>query len=427
MGAGGRSDSGQTVNIQNPFASAGDNVAYRFGPIDGLSGDYASGSVNELLGKLASAGPGKTQIVYGYLTGSNQFPDMATMLDQIGRSFTKAGGAKATLKDLYAPGTYVPKLDSGSNANQNYMVSDGGLATMRASQEQSAYGTVTSYLNAWNLMNLAPMAMQLITDPGNHLNADEVMQQIRNSPEYNARFPGLNDMRKSGRIISEQDYSNYENDIVQQGQFYGLPQGFLTPDRMGEMIKNGIYGSNLKARLDAGYAAAMTAPAETRNLLKEYFGVDTGHLAAYYIDPSHTSEILTKNWQAAQIGGAAIKSGWGDPGKGIATELAAQAKDSQLSVDYFRQGFGKAASLRPLETAQIGQRGEATASAKDILASTFTGLNQPLGTTPIEAQTALQQATEARTAGLRGGGGFAQSAKGAVGVGRAGTSGIGQA
>jgi hypothetical protein len=57
----------------------------------------------------------------------------------------------------------------------------------------------------------------------------------------------------------------------------------------------------------------------------------------------------------------------------------------------------------------------------------FTGLNQPLGTNPIENQAAVEAATQARTAGLRGGGGFVTTGKGDVGVGRTSTSGIGQA
>jgi hypothetical protein len=396
---------------------------------------FAGNSVNEALGNLAGnvngGGAGAVQTVYQYLTGSNQFPSMADMLYQIGRAWSQAGGAKGRLVDIYRQGSYQPNSSGGGGGGATpimfNMGGDGGVSAMRATAEQSAYGTVTQYLQAWNLMGLAPLAMQLIADPGNHLNADEVMQKIRTSPEYEARFPGLNDMRSAGRIMTEQDYSNAENDIIQKGQWYGLPDGFLNPQKIGDMIKNGIYGDNLKARLDAGYAAAINAPPQTRALLKEYFGVDTGALAAYYTDPKSTAEILTKNWQAAQIGGAAIKSGWGDPGKNVATELAAQARDSSLSMDYFRQGFAKAEQMAPLESTQLGMRGQATASKEQILGSVFTGLNQPLDTSPAENQVALQAATEARTAGLRGGGGFAQAQKGVVGVGRAGTEGIGNA
>jgi hypothetical protein len=406
--------------------------AYSIGKIPGVWNNpslYNGNTISDVLGILSSH-PNDTAAIYTWLTGYGASGNMADELDAIRKAWDAAGGAKGALIDLYpTQGGYDPVTKSrrsptGGGGGGGGYIDGGGQSSMTASMENSAYSIVTDALDQWGLMSLAPLAQQLITDPGNHLNANEVMQKIRATPQYQARFPGMAEIIAKGGHMTEATYMQYENDIQNQAAYYGLPHGFISnPQELGKLIANGIYGQNLTDRIQKGYEAAKTAPAETRRLLHEYYGVNTGHLAAYFLDPKKTAEILTKQMQGAQIGTAAYKSGWGDPGKRVANQLAAQAQDSGLSMDYFRTGFAKAEQLAPLEHGQVGLRGEATATKGQILSQEFTGLNQPKGTTPAENAAAIQLAQQARTAGLSGGGGFITNAKGGLGVGRTSTAG----
>jgi hypothetical protein len=193
------------------------------------------------------------------------------------------------------------------------------------------------------------------------------------------------------------------------------------------MIANGVYGSNLSSRIQKGYEAIQNFDPQAKQILKQYYGVDTNHLLTYALSPQHGIDQITKQNQAAMIATEANLSGFNGIDQKTAEALSSQMTDSNYSMDYFRTNFQKAAQYQPLEQEQVGQRGQATISQGQALSTAFSGLNQMYGSTPAQDAAAVRMAQEARVAGLSGGGGYATSAKGAVGVGRAGSTGVGSA
>ena len=308
-----------------------------------------------------------------------------------------------------------PTVDFGSLAglSGNYA----GISDMSSQAQISAYANVLSTLHNWNLDSLTDKAWEMISNPGFHLNAGQVVDALRNTPEYQAAFPGMAEIRAKGLNLSESQYVGREADILDQFAQNNVPQGMLTKDQLGKMVAGGIYGTNLQNRLIKGYEAVKNADPMVKQMLQKWYGVQPGHLLGYMLSPDHGMQQIVKEVQAANIKTESHLAGFKGLDRKTAQELSKQMSSSGYGMDYFRTGFGKAAALQPLQEGQVGIDNQATASKKQILGATFTGLR---GSTPNATQ-AVQLATQARTAGLQGGGGYIASEKGVEGAGSAPT------
>lgn len=442
-----------------PSTGGGGGIGYRLGTGGYLQGnpDTYGATLNQSLNKIASlpGGVANFQIIYYRIFGHSASSAGAAR-SAVGSYMERAHAASLSLSDYVAqyggggggggkkppkgPGPGTPKgpgpgtpqpdpngfLGSGTYNSVSY-----GPTTVdtTAANEISAFTTLRdTYLEPWGLGGLANQAWTMISNPGNHAGIGDLLAWVRGTNEYKARFPGLVERTALGYPpISESQYLNEQNVISGALRYYGIPTSFATTQEIGNLIAHNVSSSEVTDRLKNGYELAMKAPPEVRRLLHDYYGVNTGQLAAYYLNPAHTVEQLSRQTQGALIGNESMASGFGRIDKGTATQLAAQEMTSPTSMDlnYFRQGFAKLAPLKPLETAMVGQRGQATASQKAILGEQFAGLNQSQGTTAAGDKGAVQLAEQARVAGLAGGGGFVQGAKGAIGVGAATTEGQG--
>ena len=439
------------INYGTPNPSNSNGIGYRVGVGGLLPGnpDTYGSTLTEAMTKIAHL-PGGLEnfgIIYEKITGHSP-SSLAYAQQEVGKFLEKAHQAGYSLSDYQAnpggtglgatkakaaakgpgPGTAQsdPSAFLGSGVYNNISYGPTTVDT-NAANEISAFTTLRdTYLEPWGLGSLADQAWSMISDPGNHAGIGDLLAWVRGTNEYKARFPGLAERTALGYPpISEAQYLNEQNIISGAMRYYGIPTSFATTQEIGTLIAHNVSSSEVTDRLKNGYELAMKAPAEVRQLLHDYYGVNTGQLAAYYLNPAHTVEELSRQTQGALIGNESIASGFGRIDKGTATQLAEQEMTSPTSMDlnYFRQGFAKLAPLKPLETAMVGQRGQATASQKAILGEQFAGLNQSQGTTAASNKGAVQLAEQARVAGLAGGGGFVQGAKGAVGIGSATTEG----
>jgi len=457
-----RRHTNRALKIQNPygdsqgpqFSASGSGTQYHIGLglIPGNPNTMA-GSGDASLAMWANTFPGGStnpafqqavkdlygKISNGYQTDyTHAYSAIATAIDQAGKSglslsdglaingFTNKSGSWDSFST-----TRGSNSPSGGSSPINIVMGGGGtpgVSDMKASAELGAYSQVIGTLHEWNLDSLGAQAWSMISDPGYHLNAGEVMAALRNTPEYKAAYPGMAELAAKGLSMTEREYQTYSRDIQDQIRGAKIDVGFLNPQEIGNLVANGIYGSNLTNRIQKGYEAIQNFNSNAKQLLHDWYGVDTGHLLAYVLSPDKGTDQIVKQVQASMIGTEANLAGFNLQGQGkdIAGQLASQMTTSGYPLDYFRQGFNKAADLQPLEQTQVGQRGQATVSMNQILGTEFAGLNQPLGTTPSEDKAAVQLATQARTAGLSGGGGFTQNVKGGLGIGRAGTEGQGK-
>ena len=311
-----------------------------------------------------------------------------------------------------------------------------GVSSMTAEAQMSAINSVDNYLVQWGLTgsvdgtpngeSFGQWVIDKVTAQGDNTNMQGVIDALRQTPGYALAFPGNAILMQEGKpIVDENTYKSTITAYQGVAQQYGLPAGFLTPQTMGNLIAHQVSTTEFQQRVQNGYSVAANAPVETRNLLNQYYGIDTGALAAYYLDPTNAATTLTKQTQAAVYGTEAVATGFGNLNPTQAEGLAALNLNDQngnVAASSAAAGFAKAATLTPLEHAAVGQRGQATVNQQQLVDYAFPGQNAAGGTDPAQEDAALKLALGARAAGLSGGGGYNTGAKG-TSVGRVNTAG----
>jgi hypothetical protein len=186
--------------------------------------------------------------------------------------------------------------------------------------QNSVYDFVRELFNGvgGNLGNVVLAAIRDAHSP------TEAVATIRKSPEYAARFPGNIALLKAGKaVMNEGEYLSQERTYRQVIKDAGLPNSFYDkPDDFGKWIANDVSPTEVASRAKTASDLVNSQDPATLAAFKNYYGIDKGHLAAYFLDPTKAAPILQKQANAAAIGAEAIHEGLGSSvGKGFAEGL----------------------------------------------------------------------------------------------------------
>ena len=307
------------------------------------------------------------------------------------------------------------------------------LATSQAtaSAQVNAFDNIQNYLEQWNLGGLTNKVKQLITQQGNYLtNQNALLDWVRQQPEYKKAFPGLtehNDPRNLSNMsehMTEAQYQNYVQTINGLAGQYAFPAGFITPGQIGNWVKNNVSAAELEQRMKYGYTAALNADANTKAILQQQYGLTTGQLAAYMLDPSHALQTIEKQVASATLQGYAKDVGL----KGI-TQQQGEQLANMVNVGAGSIGSGDITTrMSGVQSALLQASRDQPLTAKAPgTAGTTIDTNQLIGAqlagfTPESQaadQAAVQRAEQSRVAGFQQGGGFEENQKGVIGVGSA--------
>lgn len=277
--------------------------------------------------------------------------------------------------------------------------------TSTITSQADARGILNTALNQYGLSSLATWAWTQYTKG---MSVDQIMLDLRNRPEYAARFPAMEELSKQGHALTEAQYISMEQQYGQIMHAAGLPPGFYDkPEDYAALFTSNVSPSELQARVTNGYAKVATAPPEVRAEFQKLYGASgDSALAAWFLDPDKAEPVLEQQAAAAVIGGTGMRYGI-DTGKGDLTELAQQG----LSQQQAETGFGAIQKEAGLFNENVGETQDLQAGKQGVRAQF--GLN-------ADAILAVQQRQEARQAAFQGSGQAAATAKGAVGLGEAG-------
>lgn len=276
---------------------------------------------------------------------------------------------------------------------------------------QSAKDTVTSFLNEAGLGNLASQVWNQWTSGQS---ADQIIEWVRSTPEYAARFPAMSTLRKDGRSISEAQYVAKEQADIDLMKQYGIPDPIATDKKLlGNLIANNVSQVTLQKRLIAGQDTVLGFDNQIRQYAKDTYGLGDGALLAWVLNPDIALPVLEQQAQAMRIGGAALTSGYdrglgaqGELGKTQAEALAAQG----ISQQQAQQGFTQLAQMGQLEQQLPGDvSGQLT--SQEMIDAIF-GISG-------EAQQKLGKVKQTRVGEFQQGGNFAAAQSGIVGIGQA--------
>ena len=107
--------------------------------------------------------------------------------------------------------------------------------------------------------------------------------------------------------------------------------------------------------------AVATTPTETLSVLKDYYGVSSGDLITFFLNPEETEAMLQTRYTAARIGTEGLRQQFG-----VNVNEAEALAQRGVGIEQAAEGFRTAAA----RTSFMGGPGE-TAGREDILGASF--------------------------------------------------------
>lgn len=173
---------------------------------------------------------------------------------------------------------------------------------------QSAIDDLTNLFHTYGLDSLVPKIAGWINEG---MSESAILASLRDTPEYKQRFPGMKALRDNGyNAISEGQYLQMEDAYHKALQSAGLPANFYdTPQDFVKFMSNGVDPAEVAQRAqDAADLANQVDPTQ-RQLLQSMYGIGTGDLAAYFLDPKKAMPLLQKQVDTLGVAAAAKHAG----------------------------------------------------------------------------------------------------------------------
>jgi hypothetical protein len=270
--------------------------------------------------------------------------------------------------------------------------------------DSSAQALISNTLGTYGLASLASWAWGKWQ---NGESIDQIMLELRQTPEYQQRFPAMASLAQQGHAITESQYINYETSAQQMFQAAGLPKGMYdTPDAIAKLLTSNVALPELQTRLQTYQTAAYQSPPEVRQALQDYYGITPGHLTAFFIDPDQALPLIQRDFAAAQAGGEANATGFAG---GITQQQAESLANMGISPTEMTKGFSTLANLNQVIQGLPGQ-------AQGV--GTNTALQAQFGQN-AQAQQQLEAAQQYQVNQFKEGGQVASNSKGEIGAGSA--------
>lgn len=322
---------------------------------------------------------------------------MSTPMDEYGIAL--ATGNTDYINWATGNGTPMSRSDSGSTAGAAQASAAGSVW---GSKENNTLAQVQALFSSYGLGSLYSKITDFVKAG---YTGDTIALLLEQTPEFKQRFPAMDTLRAKGRAISPAAYIAYEQTAAQIEQQYGLPKGMVS-QHVTDLLVNDVSASELDARAKLNAAAAIQAPQEVRDAMKQfgYVGSTTNDaLTAYYLEPDIALPLLEQQYASAVIGGEAAR-------QGLTIDVHSAENLAALGVtqNQAEQGFGKVAHFAGLESGT----GD-TVTQQQLVDANLAG-NEA-------AQQAIDRAQAGRVGRFQQGGGFVQDKTGAVGLGSAAT------
>lgn len=180
-----------------------------------------------------------------------------------------------------------------------------------------------------------------------------LMPDIQKSKAFQTRFPGYNQRIANGfNAISIRDYLALEDSYRSIMANSGLPAGFYDdPSDMGQWIAKNVSPAEIEGRVRLATQAAQSVDPTMRNLMAQFYGLSTGDVAAYFLDPNRALPTIEKQYKTAEVASWAARNGYQvtDMGRyqsllesGVTGEQAAQGYGTVRALD---DSVGRVASV----------------------------------------------------------------------------------
>lgn len=234
-------------------------------------------------------------------------------------------------------------------------------------EDKNAYAALSAVFKDYGLADLAPDILMFLREG---YDGATIELMLRETDSYKKRFAGNDDRKKAGlSTLSPAEYVAMERQYGQIMRAAGLPSGFYdTTDDFRTFIANDVSVNEVQQRVQLAKRAVFDAPQETRDALREFYGVGVGELTAYFLDPDKGMAVVDRQARAAEIA-AGEKIALGTASQQQAERLA----DLGVTDQQARQGFTQIADTMTdaKRLSDLYGASEGTYDLKDAVAETF--------------------------------------------------------
>ena len=206
-------------------------------------------------------------------------------------------------------------------------------------QRESAIKILQDRFAKYGLSSLAGKIRDLAVEGATEAT---ITLQLQETPEYQMRFRANQERLKAGlTVLTPAEYLNLEDGYRQVLRAYGLRQ-FDNDAYVQQFIANDVSPAELSNRVVTAVQRVQNAdPAITRTL-RDFYGIGSGDLVAYVLDPQQQFQKIERQVAAAEIGAAARLQGI-QTGVATAEQLAAQG----ITQAEARRGYSTIADILP--------------------------------------------------------------------------------
>lgn len=221
----------------------------------------------------------------------------------------------------------------------------------------------------YGLESLAPRITEYAQEG---FSPETITLKLQETPEYKQRFAGNEARRKAGLpVLSPAEYLSAESSYRDIMRNANLPKGFYDdPNDFSKFISVDVSPAELKSRVDAAALSLENADPFYTGSLQRLYGLSSGDMVAYALDPERALPLITRQVQAAQFGAEAARQGL------QVTTPMAETYTGQLGVSQAqaRQGFEDVASILP-EAQKLSQitPGAAPVSFEEVTSAVLGG------------------------------------------------------
>ena len=413
----------------------------------------SSGAYDLMTSVLLQGGPALAQAVFGQIPGFNvsqwlsgtkgQAPLLKGLVEALNVGINpQVGGDLSKLPQgvNYGPGLSAAAQQQRTILNEAVNIAGQQVqaytsAQKSASTQISAYESLYNKLDSLNLSAVAPQVQQWVFGK-NITNGNELMQLVRNTPQYKSEFSGLvgpdgqwAQAAKNGtKPMTELEYLNLTSSYKATADSAGLPPGFLTKVEMANLVKGDVSAAEFSRRVAYGYNAVAALPQNIQQQFMQEHNVGPGGLVAYFLDPKRGEAAVTRQALSANLQSTAQAAGLQQFSSDQAAQLgemvrvagvtgAASDPYSQFTLGKAQQALQTAARDVSLTKAAPGAAAP-TVDTNTLIGSQIAGFG---GTSQPAAQQAVSRAEQAAVAPFEKGGGYSETAKGVTGLGAART------
>lgn len=177
---------------------------------------------------------------------------------------------------------------------------------------------------------------------GDQLSMDLIMPDLQKTDAFVARFPGYAQAVQKGYVGSVSEYRNLEGNYRAILSNAGLPAGFYDDySDFGNWIQSGVSPAEVQHRVEQAVTLAKQVDPTMRNLMAQYYGLSTGDVASYFLDPTRATPIIEHQYKTAGVAAWAARNGFDVSAATRFEDLV----DKGITEGQAMQGYATARSL----------------------------------------------------------------------------------